>query len=131
MVILIVKVVYIMLYLHRKTIKDIVKFTHQRKMKSYNIKKFLKCRKIIKYISKIEIINKKYTLECLNQSLVLFYLSKDYGIEVEFKMGMNHLGRFLKGHAWLEYEGHVFDDEINILDYKIIYSVKNTKEEGQ
>ena len=40
-------------------------------------------------------------------------------------MGMHHYGRFLSGHAWVEYEGKPFGDASDMNKYKCILSEDN------
>jgi hypothetical protein len=53
---------------------------------------------------------------CLKRSLVLFHFLRKYGIEVHICLGVKRVGalretnseNFLKGHAWLTYNGDIF-----------------------
>lgn len=105
---------------NNKSINDIFKLTEERKKGEINVKRFFKAYHALNKLSDIEYLFKKYNLACLKKSLILFFISKDYGINITFKMGMYHYGRFLSGHAWIEYQDKPLDENLDITKYKLI-----------
>lgn len=114
--------------LKKKSIRQVIDLTHLKYKRPKNrFKDFKKLNAKLNILSKIEFFQNRYNLQCMNCALVLFYLSKRFGIDVTLKMGMHHVGRFLSGHAWLEYDNQPIDLLGHYSQYKIILEERNNK----
>lgn len=51
---------------------------------------------------------------CLQQSLCLWWLLNRQGIKTQLRIGMQQEQNQIKGHAWVEYEGAVLNDEPDV-----------------
>jgi hypothetical protein len=52
---------------------------------------------------------------CLRQSLVLWYLLRRQGIDSELRLGVRKRGGEVQGHAWVEIDGSVINDDLQII----------------
>lgn len=52
---------------------------------------------------------------CLRRSLVLWYLLRKEGIDSNLRFGVQKAGTKIMGHAWVEIDGSVINDDENII----------------
>ncbi len=65
--------------------------------------------------------NNTYALQdvnCLPESLTLWWLLRRRGIEADLRLGARKMGELFGAHAWVEYEGMVLNDTE---DVRLIY----------
>lgn len=88
------------------------------------VSKTLKLEKLIERIVNLTdyILNHSFWVfkgSCLKRSLVLYYILRKYGIDIQICMGVKYNGelsdneveeRKLDGHAWLVYNGDIFKE---------------------
>jgi Transglutaminase-like superfamily len=55
-----------------------------------------------------------YRASCLQQSLVLWGLLQNQGIESNLKIGVRKSSGKFEAHAWVEYQGYVLNDSQNV-----------------
>ncbi|MGA9381235.1 MAG: lasso peptide biosynthesis B2 protein [Phormidium sp.] len=68
-------------------------------------------------IAKIIEIASRYGLykpNCLQKSLLLWWLLRRGSIESELRIGVRKKGEFLEAHAWVEYQGCVLNDRSDV-----------------
>jgi hypothetical protein len=52
---------------------------------------------------------------CLRRSLVLWYLLRKEGIESELRFGVRKVSDEIIGHAWVEIDGSVINDDVRYI----------------
>ena len=55
-----------------------------------------------------------YRPNCLQKSLVLWWLLRDRGIESDLRIGVRKQDGSLEAHAWVEYQGDVLNDTTDV-----------------
>lgn len=70
-----------------------------------------------------------YHANCLERSLLLWWMLRWQGIPGELKIGVRREGQTLRAHAWIEHGGHVINDQDNIATLYTPYESGTTPEE--
>ena len=56
-----------------------------------------------------------YRAQCLERSLVLWWLARRHGFEPELRIGVQAGHPVIKAHAWIEVEGEVVNDRVEVV----------------
>ena len=89
------------------------RWTGQPQPPTDRLRRVKNTRHLIRYLAK----HGPYQGNCLSQSLVLWWLLRRRGIEVDLRFGVRTEAGQLQAHAWVEYQGQPLNPPDHVRQY--------------